>query len=99
MTVAWAIHRLSGVASPANAAYSAEELVYQLKSSKAKCLFTVSLLTSNLCSILLNIKVHSTSRNSITSRQAMQHPTGTRLYSRDAGRILWFQEGTIQDCR
>ena len=43
MTVAWAVHRLSGVASPANAAYSAEELVYQLKSSGAKCLFTVSL--------------------------------------------------------
>lgn len=42
MAVAYAIHRLSGVASPANAAYSASELEFQLKSSGATCLFTVS---------------------------------------------------------
>ena len=36
----WAIHRLSGVASPANAAFSASELEYQLKSCGAKALFT-----------------------------------------------------------
>jgi ribosome assembly protein SQT1 len=42
MTLAYAVHRLSGVASPANAAYSASELEFQLKSSGAKALFTVS---------------------------------------------------------
>lgn len=42
MTLAYAVHRLSGVATPANAAYSASELEFQLKSSGAKCLFTVS---------------------------------------------------------
>jgi acyl-CoA synthetase (AMP-forming)/AMP-acid ligase II len=36
----WAIHRLSGVATPANAAYSAAELTHQLKDSGAKALFT-----------------------------------------------------------
>ncbi|GAD93958.1 phenylacetyl-CoA ligase, putative [Paecilomyces variotii No. 5] len=36
----WAIHRLSGIAFPANAAYSAQELAYQLKDSGAKALFT-----------------------------------------------------------
>lgn len=36
----WAVHRLSGIATPANAAYSASELSYQLKDSKAKALFT-----------------------------------------------------------
>ena len=36
----WAIHYLSGISSPANAGYSEEELVYQLKSSKAKAIFT-----------------------------------------------------------
>ncbi|KAK3394750.1 hypothetical protein B0H63DRAFT_461848 [Podospora didyma] len=35
-----AVHRLSGIASPANIAYSAEELEHQLKSSGAKALFT-----------------------------------------------------------
>ncbi|TAQ86621.1 hypothetical protein B7494_g5056 [Chlorociboria aeruginascens] len=40
MTLAYAVHRLSGVVSPANAAYSASELTFQLKSSGAKALFT-----------------------------------------------------------
>ena len=40
MTLTWAIHRLSGISSPANAAYSRFELVHQLKSSGAKALFT-----------------------------------------------------------
>ncbi|KAL3418926.1 AMP-binding enzyme [Phlyctema vagabunda] len=49
MTLAYAIHRLSGVASPANAAYSASELEFQLKSSGAKALFTcVPLLQTSL---------------------------------------------------
>jgi acyl-CoA synthetase (AMP-forming)/AMP-acid ligase II len=40
MTVVWAIHSLSGVATLANAAYSTSELAHQLKSSGAKALFT-----------------------------------------------------------
>lgn len=40
MTLAYAVHRLSGVVTPANAAYSCDELVFQLKNSKATCLFT-----------------------------------------------------------
>ncbi len=35
-----AIHRLSGIATPANVAYSAGELEHQLRSSGAKALFT-----------------------------------------------------------
>jgi acyl-CoA synthetase (AMP-forming)/AMP-acid ligase II len=38
--LAWATHRLGGVQTPANAAYSAAEVAYQLKDSGAKCLFT-----------------------------------------------------------
>lgn len=40
MTLNWAIHRLNGVSSPANAAYSAEELIHQLKNSGSTVLFT-----------------------------------------------------------
>ncbi|KAL1964906.1 hypothetical protein VTN77DRAFT_6259 [Rasamsonia byssochlamydoides] len=36
----WAIHRLSGIASPANASYSVSELAHQLQSSGAKAVFT-----------------------------------------------------------
>ncbi|KAG8525808.1 uncharacterized protein KY384_000568 [Bacidia gigantensis] len=36
----WALHYLGGISSPANAAYSEDELVYQLKSSSSKALFT-----------------------------------------------------------
>ena len=42
MTLTWAIHRLNGVSSPANAAYSADELRHQLTNSGATCLFTVA---------------------------------------------------------
>lgn len=37
--MAYAVHRLNGVVTPANAAYSAPELTHQLKSSGAKALF------------------------------------------------------------
>lgn len=38
--VAHAVHRLSGIVTPASAAYSAQELEHQLRSSSAKALFT-----------------------------------------------------------
>ncbi|KAJ9647375.1 uncharacterized protein PV06_00093 [Exophiala oligosperma] len=41
MTLSWAIHRMNGVSSPANAAYSADELRHQLTNSGATVLFTV----------------------------------------------------------
>ncbi|KAF2469479.1 phenylacetyl-CoA ligase-like protein [Lindgomyces ingoldianus] len=40
LPLAWATHRLGGIQSPVNAAYSAAELEYQLKDSGAKALFT-----------------------------------------------------------
>ncbi len=40
MTLNWAIHRLNGISSPANASYSAEELMHQLKNSGSTVLFT-----------------------------------------------------------
>ena len=49
MTLAYAVHRLNGVLTPANAAYSALELEYQLKSAGAKALFTcIPLLETSL---------------------------------------------------
>ncbi|KAK7224851.1 hypothetical protein V2G26_012854 [Clonostachys chloroleuca] len=38
--LAWAVHRLNGVVAPANVAFRASELAYQLKDSKARCIFT-----------------------------------------------------------
>jgi len=40
LSLCWAVHRIGGIASPANAAYNAAELAYQLKAAGAKCLFT-----------------------------------------------------------
>ncbi|KAL2211451.1 acetyl-CoA synthetase-like protein [Sarocladium strictum] len=40
LQIPYAIHRLSGICSPANAAYSAAELTHQLKSSGVGVLFT-----------------------------------------------------------
>ena len=46
LTVSFGIHRLNGISSPANAAYSAHELAYQLKASNASALFTCAPLLS-----------------------------------------------------
>ena len=40
MTLAYAVHRLSGIVTPANASYSAQELGFQLKAAGAKAVFT-----------------------------------------------------------
>lgn len=69
MTLAYAIHRLSGIATPANAAYSASELEFQLKSSGATLLFTVN--SARLCGTLQQANVwqivHTPPRNFIAS--------------------------------
>lgn len=39
MTAAYAVHRVNGIVTPANAAYSAAELAHQLTSSGAKAMF------------------------------------------------------------
>lgn len=54
LTLAWATHRLSGISSPANAAYSAQELEHQLKSSGSKALFT--------CLPLLSVALEAASK-------------------------------------
>ncbi|KAL8669077.1 MAG: hypothetical protein Q9168_006314 [Polycauliona sp. 1 TL-2023] len=57
LTLSWAIHRLSGVSSPANAVYSVSELEYQLRSSGSKALFT--------CLPLLSTALEAASRCNI----------------------------------
>ncbi|KAL5116984.1 hypothetical protein ACEQ8H_005070 [Pleosporales sp. CAS-2024a] len=49
LPLAWATHRLGGIQSPANAAYSTDELAYQLKNSGAKALFTCVPLLETAC--------------------------------------------------
>ncbi|KAL9119087.1 MAG: hypothetical protein Q9187_004358 [Circinaria calcarea] len=58
LTLNWATHRLSGISSPANAAYSAEELSFQLKSSGSKALFT--------CLPLLPVALDAASKSGIS---------------------------------
>jgi long-subunit acyl-CoA synthetase (AMP-forming) len=49
LPLAWAIHRLGGISTPANAAFNAAELQYQLDNAGAKCIFTCTpLLTTAL---------------------------------------------------
>jgi long-subunit acyl-CoA synthetase (AMP-forming) len=57
MTLNWAIHRLNGISSPANAAYSADELLHQLKNSGATALFT--------CLTLLPVALEAASKAGI----------------------------------
>ena len=39
MTLNWAIHRLNGISSPANAAYNADELAYQIENAGCSAIF------------------------------------------------------------
>ncbi|KAL8647507.1 MAG: hypothetical protein Q9210_005520 [Variospora velana] len=55
------IHRLSGISSPANAAYSLTELEHQLRSSGSKALFT--------CQSLLSTALEAASRCNIPKRR------------------------------
>ncbi len=80
MTLAYATHRLSGVASPANAAYNAAELTFQLQNSGAKALFTVSRLGLVLEHFLI-FKVCSTYRNCPGCSQIIRDPKGSSLPS------------------
>ena len=49
MTLAWAVHRIGGILTTANAAYNAQELEHQLRDSGAKAIFTcLPLLTTTL---------------------------------------------------
>lgn len=57
LTLSWAIHRLSGISSPANSAYSSTELEHQLRSSGSKALFT--------CQPLLPVALEAASRCNI----------------------------------
>ena len=57
LTISWSIQRLNGISSPANAAYSADELAYQLKNSGSKVLFT--------CVPLLSIALEAASKSDI----------------------------------
>ncbi|KAL8899366.1 MAG: hypothetical protein Q9207_006235 [Kuettlingeria erythrocarpa] len=61
LTLSWAIHRLSGISSPANAAYSLTELEHQLRSSGAKALFT--------CQPLLPLALEAASKCNIPKRR------------------------------
>ncbi|KAM0800461.1 phenylacetyl-CoA ligase-like protein [Usnea florida] len=56
--LSWAVHSLSGIVSPANAAYSRAELEYQLKSSGSKALFT--------CLPLLPIAIEAAANSGIS---------------------------------
>jgi acyl-CoA synthetase (AMP-forming)/AMP-acid ligase II len=61
MTLNWAVHRLNGISSPANAAYSADELTFQLKNSGATALFT--------CLPLLPVALEAASKAGIARKR------------------------------
>jgi acyl-CoA synthetase (AMP-forming)/AMP-acid ligase II len=61
MTLNWAIHRLNGISSPANAAYSADEFTHQLKTSGAHCIFT--------CLPLLPVALEAAKKSGIPAKK------------------------------
>ena len=60
ITTGWAIHKLGGVCTPANAAYSLQEIEHQLRDSQAKCIFT--------CLPLLSMTVEACAKVGISKK-------------------------------
>ena len=87
MTLAYATHRLSGVVSPANAAYSAAELEFQLKDSGARALFTVSY-SRLLPNTIADCLVCSTSRNCPEGSKVLRNPERAYLPARNGQGVL-----------
>lgn len=99
MTLAYAVHRLNGIATPANAAYSASELEFQLKSSGAKALFTVSNISEmQITKLLMFATVHTPPRNLPASCQSCRHSQGASLYPGAAKGAVRRQASSLQDC-
>lgn len=90
MTLAYAVHRLDGLVSPANAAYSASELEFQLKNSGAKALFTVRQAIPNSVYKPANAcqKVYAPPRNVAASCKRCRNPEQSNLHPGDAQRVF-----------
>lgn len=58
LPLSWAVHNLSGISSPANAAYKVLELCHQIKVAKSKAIFT--------CLPLLNTALAAATRCGIS---------------------------------
>ncbi|CAL8577205.1 hypothetical protein XPA_003049 [Xanthoria parietina] len=92
ITLSWAIHRLSGVSSPANAVYSSSELEYQLRSSGSRALFT--------CLPLLSTALEAASkcnipRNKVFLLQVPKQISGSQDPPKDIKTVdQLIQEGT-----
>ena len=81
MTLAYATSRLNGISSPANAAYSASELEFQMKNAGAKALFTVSGIIPAWSLDMSNLgAVYSSARCCVRGREEGRYPERTRLY-------------------
>ncbi|KAF4447332.1 putative phenylacetyl-CoA ligase [Fusarium austroafricanum] len=57
ITAIYGVHRLSGIATPANAAYSVDELTHQLKASGAKALVTCTPLLETALQAAKNVGI------------------------------------------
>ncbi|KAJ5317660.1 hypothetical protein N7508_002168 [Penicillium antarcticum] len=68
----WAVHRLGGVISPANASYSAAELTHQLLDSKAKALVT--------CVPLLSIAIEAAAKAGLPKSRIYLFDLPTQLF-------------------
>lgn len=77
LTLTWATHRLGGIQTPANAAYSGPELEHQLRDSGAKCLFT--------CLSLLPLALEAASKVGIPDARIYLLETPDLLASRQSG--------------
>lgn len=77
LTLTWATHRLGGIQTPANAAYSGPELEHQLRDSGAKCLFT--------CLSLLPLALEAAGKVGIPRARIYLLETPDLLASRQSG--------------
>lgn len=87
MTAAYAVHRLSGIVTPANAVYTSAELAHQLRSSGSKALFT--------CPSLVNTAVEAAEIAGLQRRHIHLLPVAGEAVPQ--GNDLWTLEDMISN--
>lgn len=95
LTVSFAVHYLNGIASPANAAYSAAELAYQLKSAGSKAIFVSYPSPTWSLGLTQDSDVHPSPRKCSAGSKNCWNPRETCLHTRYGRCVHRWQEGTI----
>ncbi|KZP31139.1 phenylacetyl-CoA ligase [Athelia psychrophila] len=90
----WAVHRLGGVVTPSNPAYTVDELVYQLELTKAKLVITTAAVVETASAAARKVGL-TPDRIILLTPEASQHCTVDTLVREGLSQKQQFRERTL----